>query len=102
MRTEHIKDGWWELPGKPVAELDWPGTKNGSNHRVWLPAAAKAIIEELEATGVVFAGPRGRAIGMLDGPMREISKALKVEPATPHDLRRYARHDRCPSALLRP
>jgi hypothetical protein len=29
MRREHIVDGWWQMPGDPVPELDWPGTKNG-------------------------------------------------------------------------
>ena len=28
MRREHIEDGWWTLPGKPVPALGWPGTKN--------------------------------------------------------------------------
>ena len=87
MRAEHIKDGWWELPGAPTAE--WPGTKNGENHRVWLPKAALAIIEELGGTedkGFVFTGERGGAVGKLDKAMR----ALKIEGerATPHDLRR--------------
>jgi len=27
MRTEHIKDGWWEMPGHLIGEI-WPGTKN--------------------------------------------------------------------------
>ena len=44
MRREHLVDGWWELPGKPVPELQWPGTKNGHSHRVWLPKAVRAII----------------------------------------------------------
>jgi integrase len=88
MRTEHIKDGWWEMPGDPVPALDWPGTKNGASHRVWLPPPALDIINEMEAEGVVFAGPHGRAIGKIDEPMRAISKALGVDPATPHDLRR--------------
>ena len=51
MRTEHIVDGWWELPGAPVPALDWPGTKNGDSHRVWLPKAALAIIEAMETEG---------------------------------------------------
>jgi integrase len=34
MRREHIKDGWWEMPGEPIATLGWPGTKNGQVHRV--------------------------------------------------------------------
>ena len=88
MRMEHVKDDWWELPGTPDPKLNWPGTKNAATHRVWLPRPALDILEELEAKGAVFVGPRGRAIGKLDEPMRAISKALGVDPATPHDLRR--------------
>ena len=47
MRYEHIRDGWWEMPGKPDPALGWPGTKNGRSHRVWLPEPARAILEEL-------------------------------------------------------
>jgi integrase len=47
MRREHIVDGWWEMPGQPVHALGWPGTKNGAGHRIWLPQAARALIEEL-------------------------------------------------------
>jgi integrase len=92
MRREHIKDGWWELPGEAVPALGWPGTKNGANHRVWLPAPVQALLAELgdddKTTGLVFAGSRGRAIGKLDVSMRAICKTLGVERATPHDLRR--------------
>lgn len=87
MRSEHIVDGWWEMPGAPVPKLDWPGTKNGQSHRVWLPKAAQAILAELDREGMVFAGPRGRAM-KLTAPMRSICEALGVERATPHDLRR--------------
>src|ERR1019366_8594967 len=38
MRREHIVDGWWTMPGEPIAALGWPGTKNGQSHRVWLAA----------------------------------------------------------------
>jgi hypothetical protein len=55
---------------------------------VFGPRPALDILEELEPNGVVFAGPHGRAIGKLDEPMRTISKALGVDPVTPHDLRR--------------
>lgn len=91
MRHEHIADGWWELPGQPVPELGWPGTKNAATHRVWLPAPARAIIAELgdgAAGGFVFAGTRGRPISGLDAAMRAVCAKLKVERATPHDLRR--------------
>ena len=88
MRREHIVDGWWEMPGAPVPELDWPGTKNGASHRVWLPAPAQALLDEMDGYGLVFAGPRGRAVDKLDDAMREICRRLGVERATPHDLRR--------------
>ena len=90
MRREHIKDGWWELPGEPVPALGWPGTKNGESHRIWLPQAARVLLDELgdEPTGFVFAGPRGRPVHGLDGAMRAACKQLGVERATPHDLRR--------------
>jgi integrase len=90
MRREHIKDGWWEMPGEPVAKLGWPGTKNGESHRVWLPKPVQAIIAELDdgPTGFVFAGPRGRPVHGLDGATRAICAKLGVERATPHDLRR--------------
>jgi integrase len=88
MRREHIKDGWWEMPGLPDDKLGWPGTKNDQNHRVWLPEAARAVIAEVDdGTGFVFGGRR--AVAGLDGAMREICAELRVnEKATPHDLRR--------------
>jgi integrase len=88
MRHEHIKDGWWELPGKPDPKLGWPGTKNGESHRIWLPAPVQAIIAELTDDGFVFASTRGRAVYALDAGMRAACKKLGVERATPHDLRR--------------
>ncbi len=39
----HIVDGWWQMPGKPVG--DWPGTKNGRDHRVALSEPALELIE---------------------------------------------------------
>jgi integrase len=88
MRSEHVEDGWWSLPGAVIPDLGWPGTKNGASHRVWLPAPAQKILIELNATGFVFAGTRGNAIDKLEEVMREISSDLGVEKATPHDLRR--------------
>jgi integrase len=88
MRREHIEDGWWTMPGDLVPELDWPGTKNKMTHRIWLPAAAQALIAQLEGDGFVFANSRGSAVGKLDDAMRAICAKLKVERATPHDLRR--------------
>jgi integrase len=85
MRREHIIDGWWELPGVP--KIGWLGTKSDASHRVWLPAPARALLDELAngtRTGLVFPGaPK------LDGDMRAICAKLGVnEKVTPHDLRR--------------
>jgi integrase len=86
MRHEHIKDGWWELPGEPVSALGWPGTKNGAGHRVWIPQPARALIGD-DATGYVFMSARGGAVNGLEA-MRDICSKLGIERATPHDCRR--------------
>lgn len=97
MHHSHIKDNWWEMPGKPEAATQWPGTKNGESHRVWLPAKVQAIIADLSGPNDPLNGPNGPldvpgfvfgTVPNLDGPMRDICKALSVPRATPHDLRR--------------
>ena len=88
MRHEHLKDGWWELPG--ASSEGWPGTKNGRTHRVWLSAPVVEIIgnEMDEASDYVFAGPRGAPV-RLDRAMKEACEASGIqEKITPHDLRR--------------
>jgi integrase len=86
MRREHIRDGWWELPGEPIKDI-WPGTKNAAAHRVWMPQPAQQLITGDDKLGFVF-GTRGPARG-LDGVMRDICKRLGIEDrVTPHDLRR--------------
>jgi integrase len=90
MRREHIKDGWWELPGEPIPNI-WPRTKNDQSHRVWLPKPVHGLLGDSAAgngIGFVFAGPRGSAVNHLDGAMRAVCAKLGVERATPHDLRR--------------
>jgi integrase len=87
MRSEHIVDGWWELPGNPVPSLGWPGTKNERNHRVWLPREARDLLPEAE--GYLLADARGRPVNHLDQVMRSICAELGVnDKVTPHDLRR--------------
>ena len=90
MRTEHIIDGWWTMPGNPVPALHWPGTKNGATHRVWLPTAAQTLLTEQDGSGLVFEGARGKAIdaNKLAQAMKNACARLGVERATPHDLRR--------------
>jgi integrase len=90
MRREHIKDGWWEMPGEPIETLGWPGTKSGESHRVWLPKPALQLIagDDDKTTGFVFAASPGRPVRDLDDAMRKISTKLGVEAVKPHDLRR--------------
>ena len=87
MHREHIRDGWWEMPGEPVPALGWPGTKNGHSHRIWLPAPARALLADMPQAGLVFAGARGKPISPADA-MRAACAELGAERATPHDLRR--------------
>jgi integrase len=85
MRFEHTADGWWTMPGKPDAATEWPGTKNGQTHRVWLPGKVRDIIVELNTdnSGFVFG-----QVSELDKLMRRICERINVPRATPHDLRR--------------
>jgi integrase len=89
MRLEHIKDGgWWKMPGLPVAELGWPGTKNSVDHQVWLTPEVRELIAHLHnalpTSGFAFA----KVVTGLEAAMRKISNMLKLEPVRPHDLRR--------------
>lgn len=91
MRFEHIKDGFWEMPG--AASDVWPGTKNKKAHRVALSAPVRALIDALAdgtapASGYVFEVEPGRPVSRTDRGMRDVSGKLGIEPATPHDLRR--------------
>ena len=87
MRFEHIRDGWWEMPGKPEPELGWLGTKNKTKHRVFLVEVVRKLIGD-GVGGFVFANQMGKALTSLDKAMRLISRQLDPPPATPHDLRR--------------
>jgi integrase len=93
MRREHIRNGWWEMPGEIIDALDWRGTKNSRDHRVFLAAEVMKLIAEIDpdaTTGFVFANRRGRPVRDLDTGMRELSDALGLtdDPIKPHDLRR--------------
>jgi integrase len=92
MRREHVRDGFWELPGDPVPSLNWPGTKNAASHRVWLSEPARTLIGELAsseaATGFVFATSTGAAVRKLSAAMIALCKQTAIERCTPHDLRR--------------
>jgi len=92
MLREHVVDGWWQMPGAPDLNLGWPGTKNAQSHRVWLPEAARKIIDDIsdeEEAGFVFAGARGKPVRKLAEAMRSICAQLGItDKVTPHDLRR--------------
>ena len=41
LRREHIKDNFWEMPGKPVPEQNWPGLKKSLASGMALEAGAR-------------------------------------------------------------
>jgi integrase len=89
MRSEHIVDGWWEMPGKLTE--GWPGTKNAQSHRVWLPEPVQGLLGEagLPMTGKPSGFVFGKAVDKLAPLMRALCGELGItEKVTPHDLRR--------------
>jgi integrase len=93
MRREHIKDGWWEMPGEPETSTGWPGTKNGQPHRVWLTEPVRDIIAEVSgdtnvSAGFIFPAVQGGPVYGLAEAMQAVCKQLGAQRATPHDLRR--------------
>jgi integrase len=106
MNHSQIRDGWWEMDGEPKGL--WPGTKNKMRHRVWLPRVVQDCLTHVGKTdrlthmsktdgcltsvgktdGQVFSdNPRQLLVDMRHA-MIKICKALGVERAVPHDLRR--------------
>jgi integrase len=57
---------------------DWPGTKNGRNHRVALSGPTQELIDQH------LAEKSSRSSGLL----KKLVADLKLKRATPHDLRR--------------
>jgi integrase len=80
MQAAHIVEGWWQMPGKPQG--DWPGTKNGRDHRVALSDSAHALVE-------AHLADRG-GVNRSGTLMKRLVAAIGIERATPHDLRRTA------------
>jgi integrase len=97
-RSYQLCGAWWELPGEPIDDGTWRGTKNGQTHCVWLSEPALQILEEMreelqpgEQPEHVFTGRTGKPIHSLDGAMRSICSAVGIQrpdKVTPHDLRR--------------
>jgi integrase len=83
MRYEHVVDKvWWQMPGPKLPELQWPGTKNGQDNRVFLVSSVRELIGEGE-TGFVFKRDR------LHVTMWSICAKLGItDRVRPHDLRR--------------
>jgi integrase len=78
MQAAHIVDGFWQLPGKPQGE--WPGTKNGRDHRVALSEPALALVNLHLA--------KRRSAQMSSLLLKKLVTEFGIENATPHDLRR--------------
>jgi integrase len=93
MRSEHIKDGWWEMPGAAVPALGWPGTKNGESHRIWLSKPVLSVLSSVNSNqhlpGFVLSGRKPINVNALSNLMRKLCQDLNItDRVTPHDLRR--------------
>jgi integrase len=86
MHRSHVVDGWWTLPGGEVKALEWPGTKNGQTHRVFLSKPVLEILAELPGEGRVFSG--GRVNHAMRIVLAEACRELGLDHAVAHDLRR--------------
>ena len=86
MRYEHIKDGWWELPGKADGH-GWKGTKNGASHRVWLVPAMRELIGDGD-------GPVFRLGNAMRLTMKRLCRELNVPRSTPTRPKKNVRQHR--------
>jgi integrase len=80
LRLSDVRAKWWTMPGEPDGA--WPGTKNGQDHAVWIPAAALSLLPSTPTLNPA------RLKTAMWRAMRRISQELGVRPATSHDLRR--------------
>jgi integrase len=79
MQAAHIAEGFWQMPGKPQG--NWPGTKNGRDHRVALSKPALDLIES---------HLQKRSSQMSSLLLKKLVAEFFLEKVTPHDLRRTA------------
>ena len=84
MRREHLRDGWWILPGEPIPTKYGPERRTVAPPRLRFPHPAQAIIaatlaDDAAPTGFVFVGPRGGT--RLDKAMRGLCARLGIERA---------------------
>jgi integrase len=80
MQRDHIVAGFWQMPGRPAG--DWPGTKNGRDHRIALSDTAEVLIEAHLADR-----SSAQKSALL---LKQLAAKLKLDHVTPHDLRRTA------------
>lgn len=89
MALDEIEGQWWTIPANRV--------KNGLTHRVWLSDMALEVVEAAKAinggSDFVFPSPVGdKPIlpASLPRVIKRNADIFKVDPFTPHDLRRTA------------
>ena len=90
MRHEHIVDGWWQMPGEPSPSLDGPAPRTARATGCGCPRRRRHCwpswpTRPQDSCSLGHAAAQSRS---LDAAMRTICGKLKVERATPHDLRR--------------
>ena len=85
MLHSEIKGDWWTIPKTKTKNIN---VAHAADHRVYLTPLAKEIIGT--GSGKVF--PTPKTVEGLGQALRRLftSKRLKMDPFTPHDLRRTA------------
>ena len=81
MRREHIKDGWWELPGEPSLRSTGPAPRTARAIGSGSPEPVQELLADVDGEGRCSTAASRRR-------HEKICAALKLERATPHDLRR--------------
>jgi integrase len=80
-RAHIVDERWWVMPGAPDPATNWPGTKNGQSHWVWLSEPVMELLPDVLSLS--------RWYDQMPREMRDICTRLGVsEKVTPHDLRR--------------
>ena len=58
------------MPGAPMLEVGWPGTKNAESHRIWLSKPVQALLKDRQR-GFVLSGRKPLNVNSLSNFMRE-------------------------------
>jgi integrase len=81
----------WTIPGRRTRNgKEYPGTKNGKEHRVHLSSPVLAILKKLPSSGLLFTTNGRTPVSGFSKVKLRLDRELKIAPWVLHDLRRSA------------